>query len=223
MKASILENKTIWVNLGKNKISVKDTPKEVTEKYVGGRGVNARYLWDLVDPKTDPLGEENVLIFGTGLFVGTTIPTAGQLTITSKSPATKLYFKSNAGGHFALALRFAGYSHIVIRGISEKPVYLLIDNERIEIKDASHLWGKDVRETNDILKKELGQDFEIACIGPAGENLVKFALIMVSVYHAAARGGLGAVMGSKKLKAIAVRGDRTVSYTHLTLPTTERV
>jgi len=204
-----LDSWTVFIDLTNKKIQIKETPKEFLKKYIGGRGVNARYLWDLVKPRVDPLSKDNVIIFGTGLFVGTFIPTAGQLTVTSKSPATNLYFKTNSGGHWSAELRYAGYDHIVITGSSEKPVYIYIEDENIEIRDADFIWGKDVRETNRILKEELNDEqVQVACIGPAGENLVKFAGIMVSVYHAAGRGGLGAVMGSKKLKAIAVRGSR---------------
>jgi aldehyde:ferredoxin oxidoreductase len=196
------------VDLTRQKIWVEPTPKELLSKYMGGRGVNAKYLWDLGKPKADPLSPENPLIFGTGLFNGTFIPTASQLTITSKSPATNLYCKSNAGGHWAVELGFAGYNHLVVIGASKKPTFLLIQDDLVETRSASHLWGKDVRETNAILTKDTEEGAQVACIGPAGENLVKFACIMVSTYHAAGRGGLGAVMGSKRLKAIAVRGTK---------------
>jgi aldehyde:ferredoxin oxidoreductase len=201
-------SKALTIDLSTNKIKVEDVPSSYITRYIGGRGVNAAYLFDTTEKDTDPLGESNPIIFGTGPFAGTSIPTAGQLTVTSKSPLTNLYFKCNSGGHFASELRFAGYTYIIIKGKADKPVYLWIDNDHADIKDASHIWGKDTRETNIILRKELGKDIHVACIGPAGERLVKFAGISVSVYHFAARGGLGAVMGAKNLKAIAVHGNK---------------
>lgn len=201
-------SKTLTIDLSTSKIKVEDTHTSYLDRYIGGRGVNAAYLFDMTNANTDPLGEDNPIIFGTGPFAGTFIPTAGQLTVTSKSPLTNLYFKSNSGGHLASEIRFAGYNYIIVKGKADRPVYLYIDNDHVDIKDASHIWGKDTRETNIILRKDLGKDVHVACIGPAGEKLVKFAGISVSVYHFAARGGLGAVMGSKNFKAMAVHGNR---------------
>jgi aldehyde:ferredoxin oxidoreductase len=201
-------SKALTIDLSANKIKVEDVPSSYITRYIGGRGVNAAYLFDMTEKDTDPLGGSNPIIFGTGPFAGTFIPTAGQLTVTSKSPLTNLYFKCNSGGHFASELRFAGYTYVMIKGKADKPVYLFIDNDYVDLRNASHIWGKDTRETNIILKKELGKDIQVACIGPAGERLVKFAGISVSVYHFAARGGLGAVMGAKNLKAIVVHGNK---------------
>jgi len=216
MSENIFKQRALFINLSTKEIKVIEVPKDTVVKYIGGRGVNAYFLWKLVNNRIHPLSEDNVLIFGTGPFTGTFIPTAGQLTVTSKSPLTQRYFKCNAGGHWAIELRFAGYEYVIIKGKADRPVYIYIEDKNVEIKDASHLWGKDVRETNKIIKEELGDnEIQVACIGPAGENIVKFASIMVSVYHVAARGGLGAVMGSKKLKAIAVKGsERDVEVAH---------
>lgn len=197
----------LYVDLTKKKILKKTTPKELRVGYFGGRGINARLLWNIVKQGTDPLSPENVLIFGAGALTGTSAPSSGRTTITFKSPATNLYAKSSMGGDWGAELKFAGYDNIVILGASKRPVYLWIDDEHVELKDAGNIWGKDVRETDKIIKEELGdEDVKIACIGPAGENMVKFSSIMNSVYNAAARCGGGAVMGSKKIKAIAVRG-----------------
>jgi aldehyde:ferredoxin oxidoreductase len=180
---------------------------QLTRRFVGGRGVNAKLLWDLVKPGTDPLGPDNVLIFGAGLLTGTEAPSSGRTTVTCKSPATNLYLKTSGGGSWGAELKFAGYSHVVVKGRAAHPVYLWLDGETVEIRDAAAVWGRDVRETDALLKAELGdEEVQIASIGQAGENLVRFAAIMFSVYHAAGRGGAGAVMGSKNLKAIAVRG-----------------
>jgi len=202
-----VEFKIAHVDLSNNSVRVKTTPGRDFDLYLGSRGVNAKILFEEVPKGIDPLGPENLLIFGVGALVGTPVPTAGQTTITSKSPATGLYFKSNTGGGWAKALKRAGWDAVVIAGISERPVYLYIDDSNISIRDASNLWGKSVRETTKELHRQLGnRGLEVAAIGQAGENLVLYATIMTSMYHAAGRGGLGAVMGSKKLKAIAVRG-----------------
>jgi len=197
----------IDLNKGENwvgKINIEDYLK-----YLPSRGISAKLLWELTDENTDPLGEDNVLIFGPGAFTGTIAPCSGRTTVTFKSPLTGMYFKSNTGGHWGAALKHAGYGHLVIHGKAEAPVYILIEDDEIEIKDGRHLWGKDVRTTNKVVKEELGdEEVQLVTIGPAGENLVKIASLMFSTYNAAARGGGGAVMGSKNLKAIAVKGTK---------------
>lgn len=207
MSADHLDFKIAKVDLGNRSIEVETRPQSDFDLYLGGRGLNAKLLLEGQPMGVDPLGPENLLIFGTGKLVGTLVPTAGQLTITSKSPATNLYFKTNVGGAWAKCLRRAGWDAVVVSGVSEKPVYIVIDDGNISIRDASALWGKTVRETAAAVLEELnGSGWDLATIGPAGENLVRFACIMTSLYHAAGRGGLGAVMGAKKLKSIAVRG-----------------
>jgi aldehyde:ferredoxin oxidoreductase len=181
--------------------------KDMLLQYLGGRGINAWMLWDRVKPRVDPLGPDNVIILGTGLLSGTAAPSSGRNTVTCLSPATGLYLKTSGGGGWGGELKYAGYGHVVVYGRAEKPVYIWIDDDKVEIRDAARVWGLDVRETDLAIKKELGdEDVQIAAIGQAGENLVRFAAVMFSVYHAAGRGGAGAVMGSKNLKAIAVRG-----------------
>jgi aldehyde:ferredoxin oxidoreductase len=184
---------------------------EMAGEFIGGRGLNAKLLWDHNETGVDPLGPANTLIFGAGLLTGTFTPCSGRVSVTCKSPATDFYLKTNVGGEWGGALRFAGHSVLLIRGASATPVYLWIDDDRVEIRDARHLWGKDVRTVDKAIKSELGdQNVRIAAIGPAGENRVLFAAIMTSIYNAAGRGGAGAVMGSKMLKAIAVRGTGAV-------------
>jgi aldehyde:ferredoxin oxidoreductase len=179
--------------------------------YLGARGYNARLLWDMVAPGIDALGPENVLIFGVGPLTGTGVPCSGRTTVTCKSPTTGLYLKTNVGGGWGGHLKYAGYSHVVFTGCSEEPVYLWLDDDKVELRDATHLWCKDVVETEALIKEELGdREVRVACIGPGGENLVSFAAIMMSNYNAAGRGGVGAVMGSKRLKAIAVRGTKAI-------------
>jgi aldehyde:ferredoxin oxidoreductase len=199
--------KILHVNLTNGKIWKEELSRDLVSRFLGGRGINAKLLWEMSMPGIEPLSPDNLLIFGAGALTCTTAPCSGRTTITCKSPATNLYLKSSVGGHWGAELKFAGYDHLAIHGVSEKPVYVWTRNEHVEIKDASNIWGLDVRKTNAAIKKELkDEDAKVACIGPAGENLVRFAAIMCSVYHAAGRGGAGAVMGSKNLKAIAVRG-----------------
>lgn len=198
----------LHVNLTSNRIWKETMSESLISSYLGGRGINAKLLWDLTQKGVDALGEDNVLIFGAGVMGGTHAPSSGRTTVTFKSPVTELYAKSNGGGHWGAELKLAGYDHIVIHGRSPKPVYLWIDGERVELRDAGHLWGTDVPAADKQIKNELNtEDIQTACIGPAGENLVNFAAIMMTVYCAAARAGGGAVMGAKKLKAIAVKGE----------------
>jgi len=197
------------IDLTRNQVVKQELPSDLMRNYLGGRGLNARILWDELPSRIDPFSPKNVLAISAGPLCGTAAPSCAKLTITSKSPLTSFYFKSTVGGHFASELKFAGYDSLVIRGASESPVYLDVTNDGVEIGDAGHLWGKDVRETNRLLKKE-SADSSVLCIGPAGENAVLFASITSNVYRNAARGGLGAVMGIKKLKAIRVRGSGSV-------------
>jgi aldehyde:ferredoxin oxidoreductase len=207
MRSGSLEFRIVKINLSTGSVEIQVRPQSDFELYLGGRGLNAKLLFEGQPARVDPFGPDNLIIFGTGKLVGTPTPTAGQVTITSKSPATDLYFKSNTGGAWARGLRRAGWDALVVSGVSEKPVYVVIDDETIRIEDASSVWGKTVRVTDAHIRKQLGgAGWDLATIGPAGENLVRFACVMTSLYHAAGRGGLGAVMGSKKLKAIAVRG-----------------
>ncbi|RLI34360.1 aldehyde ferredoxin oxidoreductase, partial [Candidatus Bathyarchaeota archaeon] len=199
--------KILHVDLTEKKMWEKPLPEDLRSQFIGGRGVNAKLLWDMVRPGIDPLSPENVLIFGAGALTCTTAPSSGRTTVTCKSPATNLYMKCSGGGHFGSELKFAGYDHLVIHGASERPATLLIMDDDVQLIEAFNLWGKSVRDTNEAIKKDLEDpDIRVACIGPAGERCVQFASIMLSVYHAAARGGVGAVMGSKNLKAIAVKG-----------------
>jgi len=200
------------VNMTDCTVRKSELSESLVKAYLGGRGINARLLWDLLRPGTDPYSPDNALIIGSGALTCTTAPSSGRTTVTCKSPATGLYVKSSVGGHFGSEMKFAGYDFLIVRGASKKPRALIIRDEDVKLIDASHLWGLGVKETNQIVKKDLGDmAVKVACIGQAGENLVQFASLMCSVYHAAARGGTGAVMGSKGLKAIAVRGSGEVT------------
>ena len=177
-------------------------------KYLGGSGRAAKYLYDELTPDADPLGPDNVLIFMTGPFCGTPVPTSGRHTVAARSPLTGFWGESDCGGHWGVMLKRAGFDGIIIRGRSEKPIYLWINDGKVEIRDAKHLWGVDNYDICEPLRRETAADAEIASIGPAGEKLVKYAVVITDGNdgRAAGRTGMGAVMGSKLLKAIAVRG-----------------
>ncbi len=204
--------KILQVNLDAGATMVKSLDENLLKQFIGGAGLATRLLYDMIDSHTDPLGPENPLIFMTGPFTGTAVPTSGKSTFCARSPQTGLLGYSTVGGHFGADLKFAGYDGVIITGASKKPCYLLVEDSDVEIRDAKHLWGKDTEQVWDILKKETDHKVAgIARIGIAGENLVKYASIIVDHHRAAGRTGLGAVMGSKKLKAIFIHGsDRKV-------------
>ncbi|MBI4770193.1 MAG: aldehyde ferredoxin oxidoreductase, partial [Chloroflexi bacterium] len=199
------------VNLNTGQHHVEQIPLEETLRYLGGRGLSARLLYERLPAGIDPLGPDNLIIFAPGTLAGTSAPCSGRTSVTCKGPATGLYLKSNVGGGWGAALRYAGWNYLVISGVALRPSYLWIDDDRVELRDAAHLWGQGTRATERLIKQELGdEEIQVAAIGPAGENRCRFASLMVSRYHAAGRGGAGAVMGSKNLKAIAVRGTQGV-------------
>lgn len=203
--------KILRINLSNRRITTESTVK-YADRFLGGRGINQWILYKEVRPKIWPFDPANRLIFGTGVLVGTCAPAAGRYTVDSKNVFTGGVGSANSGGHFGPELKFAGYDNLVIHGRSRKPCYLWIDDDTVKIRNAEHLWGKTTWETDDIIRENLGdEDVQIASIGPAGENLVRAACIINNGARAAGRCGLGAVMGSKNLKAIAVRGTGGIS------------
>lgn len=202
--------KIIRVNLTDKKITLEDLNMEDAKKYLGGRGLGSKILCDEIDPKIDPLSPENKLIFMTGPMTGTYATCAGRFNVVAKAPLTGTIGAANSGGHFGPELKFAGYDGIIFEGKSDTPVYLHIKDDVIELKDAGHIWGKDTFETTDILLEENEKDARVACIGPAGEKQVLFAAVMNDKDRAAGRSGLGAVMGSKNLKAVVVKGTKGI-------------
>jgi len=199
------------VDLSQGTIEKEPLSEDLAHNFVGGRGINSKILYDETGPGTEPLSPENRLIIGTGPAIGTLGPSAGRFTVTAKSPLTGILGDGNGGGDFGPELKFAGYDHIVIQGKAEKPVYLWINDGEVIIKDARHLWGKSTWEAEEIIRQELGdKDIRTLCIGQAGENLVRFACTVGSGYGTPGRTGTGGVMGSKNLKAIAVRGSQSV-------------
>jgi len=199
------------VDLSKGKIEKKGGDPRFYESYLGGKGTNARILWDRVPPEVGPFSPENLLIIGAGVLDGTIVPFANRTAITFKSPVTDSLGYSVLGGYFGPELKNAGYDTIVISGKSPTPVYLWIKDDTVELRDASHLWGKDTQETQVMLRKELNEKAQILCIGPAGENKVYSASIEHSIGISASRRGPGTVMGDKKLKAIAVYGTKDIN------------
>jgi len=205
-----LMGKILRVNLTERKISEEEIPEEIAKKFLGGRGIAGKYLFDEVKPGIDPLGPENKLIFMSGLLTGTPSPSAARYSVVAKSPLTNIWAQSNSGGRWGVDLKHSGFDGIIFEGISKKPTCLVIDDGKAELRDAVDFWGKNVAETTMMLKKTLGEKFNVAGIGIAGENLVKYAAIMNDLHRTAGRCGLGAVMGSKKLKAIAVKGTKEI-------------
>ncbi|HZK66664.1 MAG TPA: aldehyde ferredoxin oxidoreductase N-terminal domain-containing protein, partial [Chloroflexota bacterium] len=203
------------VNLTSKTATAEPLREDWVRDYVGGVGYSARLLYDELAAGIDPMGPENKLVFMNGPVAGTTIPLGSRATVCAKSPATGNFFHSIFGGFWGAELKFAGYDGIVIEGESDTPVYLWIQDDRVEIRDASGLWGKSTIHTEVEIRHELGDDaVQVAAIGEAGEAGTPYAMILVGI-RAAGRGGLGAVMGSKKLKAVAVRGSGGVTVANM--------
>ncbi len=204
-------DKILFVDLSSGEIKTEIPDEKLYREFIGGYGVGAKIVLDRQRAGVDPLGPENIVGFMTGPLTGTDFPYGTRYTVfVGKSPLTGGWGDANSGGDFGPYLKFSGYDGVVITGASEKPVYLLIRDGKAELRDAGHLWGKDAVETEDILKEELGKDVRLACIGQGGEKLSLISCVINNKGRAAARSGVGAVMGSKKLKAVAVIGTAQV-------------
>lgn len=203
--------KMLHVDLGSGEIRDEILDPRVAKDYIGGRGIGIYYLSRDVDPSCDPLSPENVLVMAAGPLTGTGAPTGARYMVMTKSPLTGAITCSNAGGRFPTELKRSGYDGIVFSGRAQHPVYLYIDAGQAALRDAAHLWGLTTHQTTDRLREETDAKARVACIGPAGEQLVRFAAIMNDKDRAAGRSGVGAVMGSKNLKAVVVRGQGRVS------------
>jgi len=198
--------KVLFVDLSQGKIEEVALPPAIYRETLGGIGLGARVLYERMRPGADPLGAENVLGFVPGLLTGTGVPFSGRFMVVGKSPLTGGWGEANCGGHFGPVLRATGCDGLFVTGISPRPVYLLLDGEQAELRDAGHLWGLDTVETEQRIKEEVGRTAQVACIGPAGEREALIAAIVTDGGRAAARSGLGAVMGAKRLKAVVVQG-----------------
>ena len=203
--------KLLRVNLTSGRHQVEEIPTAWLHDYIGGRGLGDRYLYEEVDPQVDPLSPDNKMIFVTGPLTGTPAPTGARYMVVTKGALTGAITTSNSGGHWGPELKFAGYDLLILEGKAPRPSYLYIYDDHVAVRDAAEWWGKTVSQTEDGLRLHLGvPQLRVACIGPAGENLVKFACIVNDKHRAAGRSGVGTVMGSKNLKAIAVRGTGAV-------------
>ncbi len=198
--------KILRVNLSKEEVKEQDLPKDLALEWIGGRGFAIKILWDELEPETDPLSPENKVVIATGPLTGTITPSSGKLVVASKSPLTGGYGDGNIGTYFAPMLKMAGYDAVVLEGKAKKPVYIYITPNGVEIKDASHLWGKSTIETEIILREDHGKNIGVISIGPAGENLVKFAVVISEYGRAGGRPGIGTVFGAKKVKALVAEG-----------------
>ncbi len=202
----IMRSRAAIVDLADGSVRYEDTPPEVVRNYLGGRGLNVAYLHRMLPTGIDPLSPDNILIIGTGALTGTGCPNSSRFNVTTKSPESYILGDSNCGGFFAPKLRWSGIDRIIITGKAPSPVFLRVVDGEISIEDANQYWGMDVNEVQAALHTDVGPSSEAVCIGPAGENLVRFAALMTGVKNAAGRGGTGAVMGSKNLKAIVAAG-----------------
>jgi aldehyde:ferredoxin oxidoreductase len=196
----------LHVSLSDRSTRMESLPPELYKQYLGGRGLGVKLLFDNLAPGIDALSPENLLVFAVGPSTASTVPTAGRFVVITKSPTTGTIFDSHAGGYFGAQLRRAGFAAVVFHGKADTPVYLWINDDHVELRDASKIWGKDTCVTTDELLEQTDPKAQVACIGPAGEKLGLMAAIMTDKHRAAGRGGVGAVMGSKNLKAIVAKG-----------------
>lgn len=207
--------KVLRIDLTSREIKIDQPNEAFYRTYLGGPGFGLYYLLTEMAPQADALGPDNIIVFAAGLLTGTAAPSVPRFTVCAKSPLTGALGRSEAGGWWGPELKLAGFDAVVVRGRAEKPVYLWINQGKVEIRDAEHVWGKETGTVERIIKDELQDNLvRIAQIGPAGENQVKYAAIVNELVHFNGRSGLGAVMGSKNLKAIAVRGNTKVSAAH---------
>ncbi len=204
------QGKILRVDLSAGTYRVEDLDEALATKFVGGRGLATKIYADEVSPDVDPLSADNKLLVATGPLTGAPVPTGGRYMVVTKSPLTGTIACSNSGGYWGAELKFAGYDIIIVEGKAAKPVYISIEDDKIEIRAASHVWGKVVSEATDALKADAPDKARVLMIGPAGEKLSNIAAVMNDYSRAAGRSGVGAVMGSKNLKAIVVRGTKKV-------------
>ncbi len=209
-------NKILRVDLSTRQITREEMDDETCKLFLGGAGIGAKVLWDEVPPEVEPLDAQNRLIFSVGPLQGHPVPGSAKFCITAKSPLTNTYGDSAAGASWGVLLKKAGYDALVVQGKAENPVYICVNNDEVQIRDARNLWGMDAYQTVDRVREEMKDPRTgVATIGPAGEKLVKIACVVVDKHSFAGRCGLGAVMGSKNLKAVAVKGSKEVPVANL--------
>ena len=202
--------KYLRIDLTNKKVNEERLEQDLARKYIGARGLATKFIYDEVRADLDPFSPANKLILATGPLTGTLANASGRFNVVTKGPLTGTIAASNSGGYWGPELKFAGYDLIILEGKAEQPVYIWINNDQIEIRDATHLWGKTTDQTDSLLRAETDQEARVLCIGPAGENQVLFAAVMNDRERAAGRTGVGAVMGAKNLKAVVVRGNQGI-------------
>jgi aldehyde:ferredoxin oxidoreductase len=209
-----LNRKLGIVDLSTGEIETKPIPLELRKKFIGGRGLDMYLLYNHTEPGIDALGPDNVALISAGLLCATLSSASARTHVAAKSPLTGAVGSTNMGGFFAPEMTWAGFHHLMLKGQAEEPVYIWVNDGEIEIRDASHLWGLSTRDTQNALQQELGPEVQVLCIGPAGENLVRYANVMNGMKNAGGRSGMGAVLGSKKVKAVVARGTMDVQIKH---------
>jgi len=206
-----LTKKIAYIDLSSGNIKIASIPERLRRLYLGGRGIDMYLLYKFVKPGCDPLSPDNVVTVSAGLLGGSVAPAAARCHSGAKSPLTYGVGSCNMGGFFAPELTFAGLHHLLFTGKADKPTYLWVRNGEVELRDARHIWGKDAFETQKLIREELGdQEIKIMCVGPAAENLVRYANVRTGLKNTGGRSGVGCIWGSKNLKAIAVRGTMDV-------------
>ncbi|MCK5097655.1 MAG: aldehyde ferredoxin oxidoreductase, partial [Desulfobacteraceae bacterium] len=210
-----LNRKIAYINLSTGEIDIKPIPVEVRKKFIGGRGLDAYLLYNHSEKGCDPLGPDNPLIVSGGILTATCASATARTHVMAKSPLTGLLGSCNMGGFFAPEMAWAGFHHLVIKGKAKKPVYIYLHNGEIEIRDAKNIWGKTTTDAQWAIRDELNdQEVKSMVCGPAGENLVRIANVMTGIKNAGGRSGMGCVMGSKNLKAVAARGTMDINIAH---------
>lgn len=209
------QNCVLRINLAGKTSAKEPLQQQWAANYLGGKGLGIKYLYEELKPGTDPLSPGNKLMLLTGPFTGTIVPCSGKLALIAKSPATNTILDCSIGGHIASTLKYAGYDAVIIEDKAQEPSYILIDNDAVDILPAGELWGKGSHTTETLLLKTYGHDAKVLSIGPAGENLLPMACISSDYYRQAGRGGIGAVMGSKNIKAIVVKGSGSVAAANM--------
>lgn len=210
MKMMGYQNQVLRIDLKNRTASVEPLRMDFAEKYVGSKGLAIRYMYEELAPGIDPLGPDNKLFLTTGPLTGTPVPCSGKLSVAAKSPATGTMNDCSIGGHAGIRIKFAGYDMVIFENIADAPCYVIIEDDEVEFVDALDLWGKGSHETEAILAEKYGIEYSIMSIGPAGETMSNMACINSDYYRQAGRGGIGAVMGSKKMKAILIKGTKGV-------------
>ncbi|MHA1627026.1 MAG: aldehyde ferredoxin oxidoreductase family protein [Candidatus Asgardarchaeia archaeon] len=205
--------KVLRVNLTDEKVSKEVLKEEVARNFIGGRGIGAYFLFRELKPKIDPLSEENKVIFSSGPMEGSMLPGASRFLVCAKSPLTKIWGEGTAAGKFGIMMKRAGFDAIIIEGVSKRPVYLWVDDGEVEIRDATHLWGKPIGDVDEAIREEVDdRNISVAAVGPASENGVLYGCIISDKVNAVGRTGMGTVMASKKLKALAIRGHKKLKF-----------